>query len=69
MLRLGETTLIRNARWWRTGERIDLAFSDGRVLAGLPSSPDRLLDAGGAVLSPGLVDVHVHLREPGQGHK
>lgn len=69
MLRLGETTLIRNARWWRTGERIDLAFSDGRVLAGLPPSPDRLLDAGGAVLSPGLVDVHVHLREPGQGHK
>jgi len=30
---LGETTLIRNARWWRTGERIDLAFSDGRVRA------------------------------------
>jgi len=27
------------------------------------------LDASGCIVAPGLIDVHVHLREPGQGHK
>lgn len=30
---------------------------------------DQLIDAKGCLISPGLVDVHVHLREPGQTHK
>ena len=29
----------------------------------------RVLDAAGLVVAPGLVDIHVHLREPGQGYK
>jgi dihydroorotase len=28
-----------------------------------------VFDAGGAVVAPGLVDLHVHLREPGQANK
>lgn len=63
------TTLIRNARHWRTGERVDLAFADGVVVATGTRSPERLIEANGAVLAPGLVDAHVHLREPGQSAK
>ena len=28
-----------------------------------------IIEAGGLVVAPGLVDIHVHLREPGQGYK
>ncbi|HEX8831425.1 MAG TPA: hypothetical protein VF705_09685, partial [Longimicrobium sp.] len=28
-----------------------------------------VFDAAGLVVAPGLIDVHVHLREPGQEHK
>lgn len=30
---------------------------------------EEVLDAAGMVIAPGLVDVHVHFREPGQTHK
>ncbi len=30
---------------------------------------DRVIDATGLVVAPGLVDIHVHFREPGQTHK
>jgi dihydroorotase len=29
----------------------------------------QVLDAAGLVVAPGLIDMHVHLREPGQGYK
>ena len=34
-----------------------------------PDSGDMVIDARGLVASSGLVDVHVHLREPGYGYK
>ena len=48
----------------------DVYLQDGKV-AGVGrslGSPDDALtiDAGGKVVSPGLIDLHVHLREPGQ---
>ena len=49
----------------------DLLLSDGRVAAvGAPGSlaaeGARRLDAAGLVVAPGLIYIHVHLREPGQ---
>ena len=30
---------------------------------------DRIIDASGLIVCPGLIDMHVHFREPGQEHK
>jgi hypothetical protein len=35
----------------------------------LGSAADRVVDGDGLLLTPGLIDCHVHLREPGQEHK
>ena len=34
-----------------------------------PSQRYRILDASGKIVTPGLIDLHVHLREPGFEHK
>lgn len=52
---------------------MDLLIQGGRIAAigkGL-SAPKgvRVIDAAGKLVLPGLVDVHVHLREPGQEYK
>ncbi len=52
-----------------TGERSgDVVIGDdGRIAAVGPDlRGDRTLDAAGCVISPGLVDLHSHLRQPGQ---
>ncbi len=36
---------------------------------GKGSSDLQIIDATGLTVAPGLMDIHVHLREPGQGHK
>ena len=50
----------------------DLFIKDS-VIAGDLSAADKKkakkIDAKGLVACPGLVDIHVHFREPGQGHK
>lgn len=56
------------------GERVaDLYIADGRITAvGTPPDgfrAERVMDAGGLVVCPGLVDLAVHLREPGAEHK
>ena len=47
----------------------DVAIADGLVASigkGLDRSrADRVIDAGGCIVCPGLLDPHVHLREPG----
>jgi len=53
----------------------DILLKDGRVaeIAGpgklKSANGAEVLDATGLTVAPGLVDMHVHLREPGQGHK
>ena len=51
----------------------DLAIRDGRIAAIGPdldrSDADRVIDAAERVVCPGLIDPHVHLREPGGEHK
>lgn len=47
-------------------EKGRLVVEEGRVVAACePQAGDRIVDLGGRSLVPGLVDVHVHLREPG----
>ena len=40
-----------------------------RVGPGIEAQPDRTIDCSGRWVGPGFVDVHVHLREPGQEWK
>jgi dihydroorotase len=54
-------------------EALDLLIEDGRVakLGGSIRKPkdSETFDAAGLVVAPGLIDIHVHLREPGQEYK
>ena len=69
----GGRLVIRDARHWKSGERIDVAIEAGVIravgAAGTLPSAGTELDAKGMLLAPGLVDLHVHLREPGQSAK
>ena len=61
----------------------DIVVADGRIAAVRPAAPrrgkaaarpavpkgTRVVDVTGLVVMPGLVDMHVHLRDPGQEHK
>jgi dihydroorotase len=50
----------------------DLFVREGRMVAALPPAERkraRQIDAQGLVACPGLVDLHVHFREPGQTQK
>ena len=68
--------LIRNGRVIDPAsgmdQRADVAVAAGRILAigAAPAdfSPNRTLDAGGAIVAPGLVDLAARLREPGHEH-
>jgi dihydroorotase len=46
----------------------DLWVQDGRIAGSGPQSlqADRTIDATGQIVCPGLIDMHVHLREPGR---
>jgi dihydroorotase len=48
----------------------DLCVEDGRICdPGAASGGFRVFDASGCAVVPGLVDLHVHFREPGGCHK
>lgn len=68
---------------WITGGRVidpanqrdaigDLYAIDGRLVDSLNAAQQAAahkIDATGLVVAPGLVDIHVHFRDPGQTHK
>ncbi|MDU0477786.1 dihydroorotase [Staphylococcus chromogenes] len=61
--------LLKNVRPYGEGEPVDVFVENGtiaRMEADLDVAADRVIDAHGKVLLPGLVDIHVHLREPGR---
>jgi dihydroorotase len=68
--------LIQNGRVMdpATGrdEMADIAIAAGRIIAigqvAADFHPNRTIDATGCVIAPGLVDLAVRLREPGQEH-
>jgi len=52
-------------------EIADVLIENGKIAAigKLKSKADQTIDAKGQVVCPGLIDMHVHLREPGQEWK
>lgn len=69
------SALLRNGRILdpahRRDETGDLLIIDGRIAAPGTAAPAGLeeIDCTGLVVCPGFIDIHVHLREPGQGAK
>lgn len=72
--------LVKNARIIDPAQKLDilgaLLVVDGKVAAigaDAASHPQaagaEVLDAGGKLLTPGFIDLHVHFREPGQTRK
>jgi len=70
-------TIIRNGRVIDPANRrdklADLVIVDGRIAEKSairdPQSAIEEIDASRLIVAPGLIDMHVHLREPGFGHK
>lgn len=74
---MSSATIIRNGRVIdpasKRDEIADLLIVDGKVapvsqLSTLNTQPDEI-DARNLIVCPSLIDMHVHLREPGFGHK
>lgn len=71
-----QSLLIRSARVIDPSSGLDKT-SDVLVEGGvvrtierdISADADRVIEAAGRVLTPGLIDPHVHLRDPGQTHK
>lgn len=71
--------LIRGARILDPSQSLDaqgsILIENGRIAAvrvdgnGDAPSAERVLDASGLVLTPGFIDIHCHLREPGEEYK
>jgi len=62
--------LIKGVRLYGAGDPVDVLAADGQIAGigpGLTAPADtEVIEAGGQVLLPGLVDLHTHLREPGR---
>lgn len=51
---------------------VDILIKDGKLFEitdNIKVSADRIIDASGKIVTPGLIDMHVHLREPGHEYK
>lgn len=72
------TMIIKNGRLLDPSQNLDgtydLLLADGRVAEIAPAGKlrgqaDEGFDARGLIVAPGFIDIHVHLREPGQSYK
>jgi len=71
------TTIIRNGRVIDPANKRDeianVLIVDGKIAPQSairsPQSEIEEIDASGLIVAPGLIDIHVHLREPGFSHK
>ena len=72
-----EKILIRNGHVIDPASGVDsvcdILIEDGKISAVHPSmqavEADRVIDAAGRVVAPGFIDMHCHLRDPGQEYK
>jgi len=55
---------------------LDIVIADGKIveikqdaLAGGANKESKIIDASGKIVAPGLIDMHVHLRDPGYEYK
>ena len=52
---------------------MDILVESGKIVAikehNIAETADRIIEAGGKIVTPGLIDMHVHLREPGHEYK
>ena len=72
---MSKVILLKNGRIIDPSQQkdgvVDLWLKDGRIAP--PQSPDEqgieIYDVGGCWVVPGLIDMHVHLREPGEEYK
>ena len=72
-----QSLLLKNARLVDPGAgrdgHFDVLITDGRIARigkDIPAGDARVVEVpSGWVVTPGLLDIHVHLREPGQEHK
>src|SRR5207237_3702139 len=71
-------TIIRNGRLIdpanKRDEVGDLYIADGKIIASkseIKNQKSKIdeIDASNLIVAPGLIDMHVHLREPGFSHK
>ena len=57
----------------KVNSKNDVLLSNGKVQKVapeiLPGQKTRVIDADGLIVTPGLIDMHVHLREPGREDK
>lgn len=68
--------LIKNGRvidpTSKTDETLDILIENGKIKAISPRidlKEAEIIDASRLVVAPGFIDMHVHLREPGEEHK
>ena len=69
--------IIKNGRILNPADSMDtvadLLVEDGRVARIAPmivdTEADQIIDAAGCYVMPGFIDMHVHLRDPGQTQK
>ena len=47
----------------------DIFIENGKIVDKLSAKPEKIIDGKNKVAVPGLIDVHSHLREPGQEEK
>jgi dihydroorotase len=47
----------------------DIYIENGKIVSSLSSKADEIVDGKGKIAVPGLIDIHAHLREPGQERK
>jgi len=72
-----EKILIRNGHVIDPANGVDgvcdILVEDGKIAAVQPNLQavvfDRVIDAAGKVVAPGFIDMHCHLRDPGQEYK